>query len=395
MKLENTIVKQLKKLENKSFVVFAPNDWDGQWMNRQQLFSRIGLAHDVIYSTGAFHSWEVGSTSYKKAKLKACSIIDHAVRVFSPSKLHVRQKKIIAVDQYVLRRFSHSLLHHLGLNKTDVLYLFHPSYLDYIDAVPHSCLVYHAYDDLSKQGGYDGYIENKEKQLLAKADLVFASSRLIQNRLIDISGREDVVFIPNGVDFDCFSDNSVSEPTDICSIPHPRIGYVGAINRKVDLGLLMYMAENLSGCSFVMVGPIGQIDSADERLLDKLKDCKNVYFLGSKAPDEISAYMHHCDINTMIYKSDQNLWASSGYPLKLHEYLAVGKPVISADIESVREFGDVVIIPDSKSAWLGAIRSCLDESNTSKKTDAKRKVAMQNTWDNRVEALLEGLSAVF
>ncbi len=366
-----------------------------QWMNRQQLFSRIGLKHDVIYSTGAFNSWQVSSVAYKKAKLKAGSKIDHAVRVFSPSKLHLRQNKFMAVDQYVLRRFSHSLLQHLGRNSADVLYLFHPGFLDYVDTVPHDCLVYHAYDDLSKQGGYTGCIETKEKQLLAKADEVFASSRAIQQRLKDLSGREDVAFVPNGVDFGYFSDSTVSEPQDLSSIPRPRIGYVGAINRKVDLELVRYLAENLTGCSFVMVGPVGQLDSADMAVFKQLNKCENVYFLGAKAPDQISAYMHHCDINTMIYKSDQGLWASSGYPLKLHEYLAVGKPVISADIESVREFNSVVVIPDSQEAWLTEIQACLDESSTNERTEDRRNVAIKNTWDNRVKMLLERLSAAF
>ena len=98
--------------------------------------------------------------------------------------------------------------------------------------------------------------------------------------------------------------------------------------------------------------------------------------------------MHHFDINTMIYKSNRSGWASSGYPLKLHEYLAAGKTVISSNIEAVRSFSDVVSIAEGIDEWVDNIKILLNESNSSDLVAKRKKVAKNNTWECRTESIV-------
>ena len=92
------------------FVVFAPNDWCGQWMNRQQLFSRIGQHFDVIYSIGMFYSWDVSSSEFKKAPLFADHSYHENVTVVTQSKWPLRIPRFPLLDSWLVDAFSKRLL---------------------------------------------------------------------------------------------------------------------------------------------------------------------------------------------------------------------------------------------------------------------------------------------
>jgi glycosyltransferase involved in cell wall biosynthesis len=247
-------------------------------------------------------------------------------------------------------------------------------------------IVYHAYDDFSKQGEYSADCKAREAYLLQKADLVFASSNAIKNHLVQLSEDANIKVLPNGVDYEQFN-KSISEPDDIKEIPHPRVGYAGAINKKINLSLIDYLATELPLASFILVGRVANLSESDLVVFNRLKVKNNVYILGEKKPKDISDYMHGCDINIMPYKTDKSVWASSGYPLKLHEYLAVGKPTVSADIDAVREFKGVVDIPTDSKEWLTTIKKYINLPDDTNAAEARKNIAKANTWSDRVSVI--------
>lgn len=368
------------------FVVLAPNAWKGQWMNRQQLFSRIGKMYKVIYSTGPFMSWEVKSKRFSNANLLSGSEVSDNVIVHHCSKFSLRVPKLAPLDSLVKRHFKMQMKKHLFANHKTCFYVFHPKFNDYVDCFDENILVYHAYDDFSKEGGDTQTLENKEKQLLARADFIFASSRSIQKRLQRISDREDVHFVPNGVNFEMFS-NKKEKPQDLLSFTRPVVSYTGSINRKVDLSLLCKLANRLTEVEFLMIGTIGDISNQEQEYAD-LKIMKNVHFLGFKSKNKIASYMQHVDINIMLYRTDNHTWASSVYPLKLHEYLAAGKPVIGSDIEALREFSDVVNIAIDEGDWINKIIQCIEHTETAEDVTKRKTVAKANTWEHRAETIV-------
>ncbi|MDP2715860.1 glycosyltransferase [Rheinheimera sp.] len=365
------------------FIVLAPNHWHGPWMNRQQLFSRIGLTHRVTYSTGPLYFWQRNSNAFEQAPLFSQRTYADNVTVFRPSKLMLRLPKVPLIDKAVRKQFARAIAADSTAQNT-CLYLFHPEYADYISDIGHQKLVYHAYDDFSKQGDYS-LLAEKELALLSKADVVFASSTLIQQRLATLSGRQDIVFLPNGVDYELFS-RPQAVPDDLNAIPHPRVAYTGSINRKVDLELLLTLAKRLETVHFVLIGGIGKLDSS--ATVSALSALHNVHFAGAKPVNAIAAYMQHADINIMIYKADSSTWAISGYPLKLHEYLAVGKPVISAPLDAVIPFSSVLTLANSVDEWQSAIKQQLSALPEPAQVAARQAVARQNTWDIRVMQIL-------
>jgi len=198
--------------------------------------------------------------------------------------------------------------------------------------------------------------------------------------------------LPNGADVDAFEKGATLPcPADLANIPRPRIGYVGNVTQKVDLKLLRELARLRPEWSWVLLGRFvkGGSGGAAMEFESLWKECQalpNVHYLGEKPYNELPAYVAHMDVNTMLYRADGAGWWHAGYPLKLHEYLAVGKPVVSADIAAVREFDGVVSLARGVAAWEAAIGAALkdeDEAVVAK----RRTIARQNSWDGRVDTL--------
>ena len=108
---------------------------------------------------------------------------------------------------------------------------------------------------------------------------------------------------------------------------------------------------------------------------------------------EVPAYVGHMDVNTMCYRIAGEGWWKGIYPLKLHEYLATGLPVVSTPVESVLPFGHVLNIAESVDGWLNTIADALSRED-SEQQEMRCTVAMANSWDARVDLLEKWLSSL-
>jgi glycosyltransferase involved in cell wall biosynthesis len=180
-------------------------------------------------------------------------------------------------------------------------------------------------------------------------------------------------------------------------ISHPRIGYVGSLNLKVNFSLIATVAVQKPEWQWVLVGPVlesaftsspGAAVSAEG--LSACRKLANVHFLGPKSVRNVARYMAHMDVNTMCYRNDPGGWWNAIYPLKLHEYLAVGHPVVTTDIESLRPFSSVLAIVDSPGAWIDAIDDALSTGGVGTRRE-RQQVALANTWEQRIDQLVKWL----
>ncbi len=106
----------------------------------------------------------------------------------------------------------------------------------------------------------------------------------------------------------------------------------------------------------------------------------NVYFLGAKSVEELSSYPQHFDVCMMPYCLDG--YTKYIYPLKLHEFLASGRPVVGTPIRSLQEFSHIITIADTPDAWsIALIDSLSATANRSERVDARRSVARQHDWN--------------
>jgi len=372
-------------------LAFGLNAWDGQWMNRQHLLSRIGRRFPVLYSTGGWFTWDRHSQHWRDASFFGS--IRHADNVWvdmSPRYL-LRFPRSAILDRWIVRRLASRWRRWAmaqGRGHT-IAYLFHPAFAPYLDGIRPDKVVYHAYDLFDHTPGWTESMGQNEVQLLNRADLVIASSEPIAERLRKKVSRQ-IRVLPNGVDLESFEGARASgaqEPEDLSPIPHPRIAYVGSLHPQVDYGLVAALAQREPAWHFVFVGgKIAQRDAMAERELSVCEQLPNVHFLGVKHRSKVPYYTLNMDVNVLCYRLTDGYWVKAGYPLKLNEYLAAGRPVVSADLESVRPFAEVVQIATSPSAWYHALMEALTQGGVGT-PETRRAIAEQNSWDRRSRLL--------
>ncbi len=367
------------------FVVMAPNEWVGQWMNRQHLFSRIGRSSDVVYSNGIPYYWELSSNKNLLTRLFTSFEQDNNVIVEKPSSLLIKIGRNSFFSKIMIRHQVRNLLRQLPKKKFRVLYIFHPNYSEYVDYINYDLLIYHPYDDFSKQGMSADDLQLTEGQLVDKADIVISTSKITTDNLSKRYSRSGIETIPNGVDFAAYSE-AINQPyhPDLDNIAHPRVGYIGSINRKVDLGLINYLSGRFPGVNFVLVGPIGNLGEKQDQF-ESIKRKKNVHFLGKRHFSELPSIAAGLDCHLICYDMDPNLWAVYAYPLKINECLATKKPVVCCDLPAVEGLKDIAEIATTHQQWEIAVSRVLEGDYS--KIEKGYEYASQQDWGGRVKKI--------
>jgi glycosyltransferase involved in cell wall biosynthesis len=128
-----------------------------------------------------------------------------------------------------------------------------------------------------------------------------------------------------------------------------------------------------------MVGPIGNV-VGKERALAELSSLPNVRFLGVKPVEDLPAYVQHVDVCLMCY--EVNGYTKYVYPLKMHEYLASGRPIVTSPIDAALEHADVVTVARSDEEWLQGIELGLESSSLEQRAVEQRRArAREYDWD--------------
>lgn len=151
---------------------------------------------------------------------------------------------------------------------------------------------------------------------------------------------------------------------------------------RLDEDLLLHMVTSLREMSFVLVGPI---DGDFEK--SKLKEKKNVYFLGFRKPEQTAAYISHFTI--CINPQLVNPLTIGNYPRKIDEYLAAGKPVIATATQAMEMFRAYTILCSSKEEYVENIRKVVGEPywTSEELKNKRREFAMTHDWEHSVGAL--------
>jgi len=186
-------------------------------------------------------------------------------------------------------------------------------------------------------------------------------------------------FLPNAADVSLFNRaQNKSEVPELVNIAQPVIGYMGNICLRIDYDLLYKVACEFSSCTLLMVGP--RNDRAHHAI--DFTRLKNVIFVGAKNIKQLPEYLSIMNCAIMPFK--KNKLTRSIYPLKINEYLAGGKPVVSTSFSpDIESFGDVVYVSQNHDEFLANIRLALAETGA-EKARQRIAVASQNSWPARV-----------
>jgi len=260
-----------------------------------------------------------------------------------------------------------------------VLYLWGLDFADALERTPHDASIYNVSDEYSFSSNEQA-VSPEERSLLKSVDQVFIISPALLEKKGHFNPHTD--FLPAGVDYWRYA-SPKPEPEDMKAIPHPRIGYLGHLKRMLDWSLLLELSAAHPRWSFIFVGPKSRHPQIDEGLAEMSRR-PNVYFLGGKPAEQLGEYIQHFDVCTMPYLVDG--YTKYIYPGKMHEYLASGKPVVSAPVNSVLEFKDVIGLARTREEWSIAIEQALAENeNTPDRRAARQRVAHQYDWAGLVD----------
>lgn len=255
-----------------------------------------------------------------------------------------------------------------------VLYIWRPKYVEALDLVRHNASVYHIVDEYSFSE-MDPPTTLQEERLLRSADQVIVHSPALLAKKGKVN--PDTALVPNGVDFKWFAE-PCEEPADLAHIPHPRVGYCGYVKRQLDWELIQGLIARHDEWSWVFVGKTSPHPELTP-ILEALDKRPNVHFLGTKSTRELASYPQHFDTCIMPYNVDG--YTQYIFPLKLHEYLAAGRPTVGAPIRTLRDFQGVIELADGLDDWSAALRRSLEpESTTAEAVAARQAVAREYDW---------------
>jgi glycosyltransferase involved in cell wall biosynthesis len=310
-----------------------------------------------------------------------------SLRVFEVRKPYTKREHSKAWMQFKWRlrlKRAQRYLAGQGCQRT-VLSIWRPTFAEALDQVANDLSCYHIDDEYSFSST-DEPISPSEQRLLESCDCVFIHSRSLMAKKGGINPNTRMA--PNGVDFSAYS-KPVDMPRDLAAIPRPRVLYSGRIKRQMDWSLLGSLAQLEPRWQFVFVGPAAQSDIQAQ--IEELDRHPNVHFLGGKNPQELPGYVHHSDVCIMPYVLDG--YTKYILPLKLHEYLAAGKPVVSSPIDSVLPFADVVMVASTVDEWQSKVAAGLSEkARSAKLVVARQEVARRYDWDPLVRDIAQTMT---
>jgi glycosyltransferase involved in cell wall biosynthesis len=233
-------------------------------------------------------------------------------------------------------------------------------------------------------------LETAQRDAVHDADLLIATTADIADALPPSHGRRAHV-LANGVDYDRFIAAANSPcPAEIADIPRPRIGHCGVINRKLDYGLVEEIALRRTDWHWVFIGPewglspTGDADTiASYHAWQRCRRLPNVHHIGLQPPEKFIPCLHHMDVNVICNRTDGGWWQAA-YPLKFHEYLATGRPIVATPIRSLQEFTGVSAFVTGVDSWIDALEHAIENGGVGT-SEARRAVARRNDWGVRVD----------
>jgi len=191
-------------------------------------------------------------------------------------------------------------------------------------------------------------------------------------------------YIPNGVDVKNFRKTHYRVPEELKKIRRPILGFVGTLDARMDRELIDAILIGKPEVSLVFVGP--RVDNSW-----KFENEDRVLLLGKREYEEIPDFINQFDVALIPYRLYEN--TQYIYPVKLHEYLILGKPVVATDLPEMRQFSDIVYIARNPGDFVTKIEKALKATDEGSK---KRRIetALANTWDHRLEMMERAMEKV-
>lgn len=266
-----------------------------------------------------------------------------------------------------------------------ILWYYTPIALSFTEQLEACCVVYDCMDELSAFKGASKTLREWETKLFKRADVVFTGGQSLYEA--KQHQHSHLHAFPSSIDVAHFAQaKSITvDPPDQACIVHPRLGFYGVIDERMNLELVDGIAEARPDWQLVFIGPVAKID------LDSLPQRPNLYYLGSKSYQELPHYIANWDVALLPFALNESTQFIS--PTKTPEYLAAGKPVVSTSIRDViRPYGQegFVHIADRLEDFIEKIELAMQQGQP-EHVDA---FLAQMSWDQTWAGMMQQVETV-
>jgi len=384
--------------KNIDVLCFGGEDWwyhnrghiDMQLMRRFAKWGTVLYVNSIVMQKPTLKKATTGGKSFTRKLIRKARSIFRGLRksdagfwVYSPFSLPVHHiGPLRKLNESLLRLQLWRMTCKLDI-RDPVIWVACPAACNVAVNMKHTKLVYQRTDRFEEYPNVDAeIIAQYDRRLKANADLtIFVNSTLYDE---ESDQCRKAILLDHGVDFDMFAtaENSEEVPNDIRDIKKPIVGFFGGIDDHTsDIGFIEKVIDLLPEMSFVF---IGNASSDCFGLLAK----NNVTMLGQKPYEQIPHYGKCFDVVIMPWR--QNRWIEACNPIKLKEYLALGKPIVSTPFNELKKYRDVIYEATTPEEFADCIKKALVEDNP-ERVAARRKKVEHASWDSKAQLVLEEL----
>lgn len=381
-----------KLIEGQEIVCFASASYSARsWVNVQHIMTRLAKANRILYvESPGLRSFRISSGLDLSRLGSRFRRVVAGMTIPAPN-LHilsvwgvpfVRRGLVERFNMWLFGRQVRRAARKLGFHRP-IAWSFLPTMAGCAAALDPRLVIYHCVDDYSSNPGVDSQaIARAEGAMLRCADIVFTTSQPLYDAKSKLNAHTH--YVPNVADVTIFRPDIA--PCDAIAQLRARavIGFVGNICRyKVDLELIERAARQRPEWNWALVGPVGMGDPATD--VSALRALANVFFLGEVPHEQVPAYVAGMDVCIIPFR--RNASTTHSFPMKFHEFLAMGKPVVATDLPSLAAFREFFYPVSDADEFVPSIERALKESPS----PAARRilVARENSWERRIEEISE------
>ena len=369
-------VRQSMTGSKRDILIFSVIDWHFRVQRPQHIARSLAANGERVFYFSK-HFVNAREAGYQ---IEQISGADSLFRI----KLHVKGSPSIyyepptGTELKMLEESLTRLCEDLGVHSS-VSLIQHPYWYPLVKRLPGSFRVYDCMDHHEGFGDVSDELVTLEKEMLADVDLVTVTSQWLAE--FAQSYNQKVMLVRNAVEYDHFA--ARPERTYVDHEGRRIIGYYGAIAEWFDIELVRAAAAAYPECLVLMVGE----DSVGAKR--RLADLPNVKFIGEVPYSTLPYYLHAFDVCLLPFRVIPLTLATN--PVKVYEYLAAGKPVVSVDLPETAQFGDLVARAGSVADFIAQIGRALGESfgEADQNAARRRQFAAEQTWRHRGASLLK------
>lgn len=280
--------------------------------------------------------------------------------------------KMAKLNAWFLKKHIQKFQKQNGLENATLINAFNPIYGELCkDSWSVKQQIYYCYDEISGTEWAGKHGERYEQQYLQSVDKVIVTSDGLKSTKSKYN--KNCTVVKNGVNLNVFQQENIAKSKS------KNITYIGAVDNRIDQALIANLANQFKDFTFHFYGPVKVAVQAFD----------NVYYHGAIPQEKLPEVLK--DAAACIIPFVKNKLTEAIYPLKVNEYLALGKPVVSTDFADLRDFEKVIAIGESHDQFAESLKKQVRYNNRAR-IQKRIEFAKQNGWDKRAEEFEASLS---